>query len=152
MRTRQAAFSFEHGNSAIINNIRRGVHRHAPEYRAGLPDCLRARLMPIQTAGASVVSSISRIGSGIFSRAVSCPACGKMALSHNHRRTAHNASENVVVVFPGHTTPPTRSGCGNNWNNTATTLYKPSRHGPARNTVLLHQPHVLSKPKQLRDS
>src|SRR5579883_1070740 len=49
-------------------------------------------------------------------------------------------------------TPPTRSGCGNNWNNTATTLYKPNRHGPARNTVLLHQPHVLSKPKQLRDS
>src|SRR5439155_256790 len=69
------------------------------------------RLVPIlgaQAAGASVVSSSSRTGSGSFSSPVCAPACGKMASAHSHRRTAPSASENVTVALPGHDTPPHR--------------------------------------------
>ncbi len=31
-------------------------------------------------------------------------ACGKRVSAHSHRRTAANASENVVAVLPGHST------------------------------------------------
>jgi hypothetical protein len=37
-------------------------------------------------------------------------------------------------------------------NRIATTVYRPNRHGPARRTVFLHHPRVLSRPKQLRAS
>src|SRR5205823_9875489 len=84
-----------------------------------------ARLVPIlgaQAAGASVVSSSSRTGSGSFSSPVCAPACGKMASAHSHRRTAPSASENVTVALPGHDTPPHRFAAGSEWNSTATTV------------------------------
>jgi hypothetical protein len=92
------------------------------------------------------------MGSGSFSSAVPSPACGRTASCHNHRRTAHIASENVTAAFPGHDTAPPRFASGRAWNRTATTVYSPSRHGPARRTVLLHRPRVVSNPSAERAS
>jgi len=68
------------------------------------------------------------------------------------RRTAHIASENVTVALPGQATAPTRFASGRASNRTATTVYSPSRHGPARRTVLLDRPRVVSSPRADRAS
>src|SRR3954469_8649501 len=90
------------------------------------------------------------MGCGSFFRAMPSPACGRTASSHNHRRTAHRASENVTVASPGHATAPVRFAAGNEWNRIATTVYSPNRHGAARRTVFLHRPHVVSNPRHDR--
>ena len=106
----------------------------------------------VQVAGASVVSGSSRTGAGSFWRAAASPARGKTASSHSRRRTAHRASENVTVAFPGHATAPARFAAGRAWNRIATTEYDPSRHGLARGTVFLHHPRAVSRPKHERAS
>jgi hypothetical protein len=84
--------------------------------------------------------------------AASPPACGKTQADHSQRRTTVNASENVTVVLPGQDTDPNRCSAGRAANHNATTVYRPNRHGAARNTVDRRQPLVVSKPRWARAS
>ncbi len=62
------------------------------------------------------------------------------------------ASENVTVAFPGQDTAPARFSPGSRWYRTATTEYRPNRHGAARTTVRRDRPRVVSTPTHDRHS
>ncbi len=109
-------------------------------------------ILSVPVAGARVASRSSRTRAGSSSGAVSSPAGGKMASPQGHRRTAHTASENVTVAFPGHDTAPVPCAPGGAWNGIATTAYNPGRHGPARRTVFGHHPRAVPGPRAERAS
>jgi len=58
------------------------------------------------------------------------------------------ASENVITFLPAHITPQSAfAQAGNCQYHSDTNVYKPNKHGAARNTVSRFQPRVVSKPK-----
>src|SRR5579884_1518494 len=99
-------------------------------------------------AGARPASSISRKGRLRFEKAVLCPGIAKTHSTHNQRRTAVRASENVTSCLPGQRISPCLRKRTGIWTyNTATTVYRPNRQGASRSTVFSVQPRVLSKPR-----
>ena len=95
---------------------------------------------------------ISRSGGGSFSRAMPPSDCGKTPSDHSQRRTAARASEKVTPPLPGHATDPWRWPGGSAAYSSATTVYRPNRHGAARSTVFGHQPRVVCSPRWQRSS
>ena len=73
--------------------------------------------------------------------------------THNQRRTAVIASENVTSRLPGQSTTRTCAyRAGNSAYNNTTTVYMPNRHGATRSTVFRLQPRVVSTPRYSRSS
>src|SRR5262245_4266904 len=88
-----------------------------------------------------------------FSTTVLYWGFSKIQWRHKPRRTSVMASEKVMVALPAHgTTSSRRSASGSAAYHSATTAYKPNKHGSARRTVWRDQPRVVSRPKYARTS